>query len=86
MQDTFYDKPYPSLDEMNDFLFMLAETRKLPSMYWFAEYGANNHELLKSMFNARLDETIVKQVGQIFERGGHDAMVAEFLHLGPLCL
>ena len=77
MQDTFYEKPFPSHDEMNEFLFMLAETTKLPSMYWFGEYGANNHELLESMFNARLDETVVKQVGQkIFERGGHDAMVA----------
>eukprot|EP00966_Prymnesium_polylepis_P299432 6919459-Prymnesium_polylepis.1 len=48
-------------------------------MMWNAELGANNHSLLKRIFDSRVDPAVVREAGKaIEERGGMDAMRANF--------
>ena len=53
--------------------------QNLPTMQWYAELGANNHALLKRIFDSRVDPTVVREAGEaIYERGGMQTMQANF--------
>ena len=81
--DALYATPFPTLQELENFVLVDLPTRNpqqnLPTMEWYAELGANNHALLKRIFDSRVDRAAVREVGEaIHERGGMKAMRANF--------
>ena len=81
--NTLYETPFPTLEELENFLLVDLPARcpqqNLPTMEWYAELGANNHALLKRIFDSRVDPTVVREAGEaIYERGGMQTMQANF--------
>ena len=71
--DALYATQFPTYDELHKLVLQV-------NMEWEWELGPNNHLLLKRIFDSKLNEDVVREVGnEINERGGYTAMVANFL-------
>ena len=81
--DAFYATPFPTYDELDDFVLNELPERA-PNVrqchtLWAAELGSNTHQLLQRIFDSKLNKEVVREVGiAINERGGFDAMAANF--------
>ena len=79
--DTLYAQGFPTYDKVEHWLVdvLPASRPELPTLMWWAEYGANTHAHLKRIFESRMDPTVVLEVGKaINERGGMQALQASF--------
>ena len=82
-EDTFYATSFPSCAEMERFLLhdlpKIRPALRDHAFNWKSEMGPNNHQLLKEMFESRLDSSVVRRVGEeINKRGDKTAMQANF--------
>ena len=81
--DAFYAIPFPTYEELNHFVLHDLPVRvphiRPYNIEWVGELGLNNHQLLKSIFESKLNKNVVCEVGTaINERGGMTAMIANF--------
>ena len=79
------NNPYPSYDEMVKRI--LAVPERDIAMKWYAEYGEQNHYVLRMCYENITDKHKCKEVGKyIYNRGGHTAMCENYMvlrYLGP---